>query len=141
MGSNAARLALLPVLGLVFCLALAACASDDKKDVDPNILPTNYKQEILDTMTGVLADPTNVREAFISEPALTPGSRDQRYTVCVRYNARNESRQYTGSKDRIGYFYGGHLNQLIEPDKDQCTKAAYKPFPELEKLCYAKTCN
>jgi hypothetical protein len=137
MGGHAARLGLLSALAM----ALAACMSDSKKAEDPNIFPANYKQEILDTLTSALADPTNVRDAFITEPALAAGSRDQRYTVCVRYNARDESRQYTGSKDRIGYFYGGHLNQLVETDKDQCAKAAYKPFPELEKICYAKKCN
>ena len=42
---------------------------------------------------------------------------------------------YEGSTDRIAYFYGGHLNQLIEASKEQCGNAAYKPFPELEKLC------
>jgi hypothetical protein len=141
MGNNAIRLSLLAVLGLALGLGLAACASDDKKEVDPNILPTNYKQEVIDTMMRLLVDPTNVRDAYISEPALTPVNRDQRYAVCVRYNARDQNRQYIGSKDRIGYFYGGRLNQLIEADKDQCTKAAYKPFPELEKLCYARSCN
>ena len=45
---------------------------------------------------------------------------------------------YTGSKDRIAYFYGGHLNQLVEATKEQCGNAAYKPFPELEKLCLAR---
>jgi hypothetical protein len=141
MGSNAARPVLLSVFGLALGLAISACTSDAQKEPDPNIFPANYKQEILDTMPDVLPDSSNIRDAFLSEPALTPGSRDQRYTVCVRFNARNESRQYVGRQDRIGYFFAGHLNQLIEPDKGQCANAAYKPFPELEKLCYAKKCN
>src|SRR5476651_804550 len=141
MGSHATRLALKSVLGLALGLALAACSSDATKEPDPNIFPANYKQEILDTMPDVLYDSGNIRDAFVSEPVLAPGSKDQRYTVCVRFNARNESRQYVGTKDRIGYFFAGHLNQLIEVDKGQCTNAAYKPFPELEKLCYAKKCN
>ena len=137
MGGNAAKLMLLSA----FAVTLAACTSDPYKAAEPNIVPTNYKQEILDTMASALVDPTNVRDAYITELALTPVNKDQRYTVCVRYNARDESRQYMGSKDRIGYFYGGHLNQLVEADKDQCAKAAYKPFPELEKLCYTKKCD
>jgi hypothetical protein len=141
MGNSAIRMVLLSAIGLALGSALAACASDDNKEPDPNILPTNYKQDVLDTMTRLLADPTNVRDAYISEPALTPGSQDKRYAICVRYNARNENRQYVGSKDRIGYFYAGRLNQLIEADKDQCARAAYKPFPELENLCRAKVCN
>ena len=128
---------------LLVALALAACSGDSKKDTDPepNILPTNYKQEILDTMTSLLADPTNVRDAFISEPVLSTSGREPRYTACVRSNSRNAARQYIGSTDRIAYFYGGHLNQLVEANKEQCGKAAYKPFPELEKLCQAKVCD
>ena len=127
----------------VSAIALAACSSDSKKNVDPdpNIFPTNYKQEVLDTMTRVLDDPTNVRDAYISEPVLRTAGHDQRYTVCVRYNARNLQRQYTGSKDRIGYFFGGHLSQLVETTPEQCSAAAYQPFPELEKLCLAKKCE
>jgi hypothetical protein len=124
-------------------LALAACSSDSKKDAEPepNIVPTNYKQEIIDTLSRTLDDPTNVREAFISEPVLRPAGKDERYTVCVRANARNLSRQYTGAKDRIGYFYGGHLNQLVDATKEQCGNAAYRPFPELEKLCLGNKCE
>ncbi len=137
MGRNAARLCLLAVLAL----ALAACASGDKTaDVDPNLFPTKYKDEILDTLRDTLANPTNVRDAYISDPALSPVGKDQRYTACVRYNAREAGPQYSGSTDRLAYFYGGHLNQLIEASKEQCGNAAYKPFPELEKLCQAKKC-
>ena len=80
-----------------------------------------------------------MRDAYISDPALSSVGKDQRYTACVRYNAR-ENGDYVGSTDRFAYFYGGHLNQLIEASKEQCGNAAYKPFPELEKLCQAKKC-
>jgi ABC-type Fe3+-hydroxamate transport system substrate-binding protein len=139
MRRNAMRACLLSGLA---ALALAACSSDSKKaEPDPNLAPVNYKQEIIDTLTRTLEDPTNVREAFISEPVLRPAGKEQRYTVCVRANSRNILRQYTGVKDRIGYFYGGHLNQLVEATKEQCGNAAYKPFPELEKLCLASKCE
>jgi hypothetical protein len=91
-------------------------------------------------MTNTLEDPTNIRDAFISEPALRQAGKEERYVVCVRSDSRNANRNYTGSKDRIGYFYAGHLNQLIDATKEQCGNAAYKPFPELEKLCQAKKC-
>jgi hypothetical protein len=91
-------------------------------------------------MTTSLEDPTNVRDAYISEPVLRRAGNDERYVVCVRSDSRDASRLYTGSKDRIAYFYGGHLNQLVEATKEQCGNAAYKPFPELEKLCQAKKC-
>lgn len=130
-----------PILFFALTAALAACTSAGKNDVEPNIFPTNYKQEILDTMMRSLADPTNVRDAFITEPVLRGAAKDQRYTVCVRSNSRNANRQYLGSVDRIGYFYGGHLNQLVEATREQCGNAPYKPFPELEALCLARKCE
>lgn len=121
---------------------LAACGSNDKASiVEPNIPPTGFKREILDTLQKTLDDPTNVHDAFISDPVLTPIGSDQRYTACVRYNPRDLNRTYLGNKERIAYFFGGHLNQLVEAEKGQCATAAYKPFPELEKLCYASKCN
>jgi hypothetical protein len=126
-------------------LALAGCGSSEylgkPKEVDPNIVPANYKKEIVDTLKGVLIDPTNVRDAFISEPALTAVGKDQRYAACVRLNSRGYHREYLGSKDRIAYFFGGHLNQLVDASKEQCGNAAYKPFPEVEKLCLGKSCE
>jgi hypothetical protein len=137
------RAAIRACLLLGLALALAACSSDSKKnaEADPNILPTNYKQEIVLTLTRTLDDPTNVREAAISEPELRTAGRDQRYTVCVRYNARDAAHRYVGIKERIGYFYAGHLNQLVEAAPEQCAKAAYKPFPELEKICLGSKCD
>ena len=122
-------------------LGVAACSSSSSKaPEDPNTFPANYKDEILLTMTNSLEDPTNVRDAYITEPILRRAGNDERYTVCVRSDSRNENKHYTGSKDRIAYFYAGHLNQLVEATKEQCANAPYKPFPELEKLCQAKKC-
>jgi hypothetical protein len=136
MIGNMARLALL----LAFGLALAACASADKEP-EANVFPANYKQEILDTLAKTLDVPIGTREAFITDPALIALNKEPRYTVCVRFNARNFDNTYSGSKDRVAFFYGGHLNQLVAADQGQCAKAAYKPFPELEKLCYTNKCN
>jgi hypothetical protein len=129
------------VTTMLMAALLAACADASKPAlVDPNTYPAAFKQEILDTLTRTLDDPTNVRDAFLSDPVLEKVGNDQRYTACVRYNARDLVHQYKGSTDRIAYFYGGHLNQLVEASPEQCGKAAYKPFPELEKLCLAKKC-
>ncbi|HET8544074.1 MAG TPA: hypothetical protein VFL68_06190 [Pseudolabrys sp.] len=121
-------------------VGLIGCSSSKQPEENPNIFPADYKNEILLTMTNTLEDPTNVRGAFISEPVLRQAGKEERYVVCVRSDARNANKHYTGSKDRIGYFYAGHLNQLIDASKEQCGNAAYKPFPELEKLCQAKKC-
>jgi hypothetical protein len=121
---------------------LAACSgsSSSTKEDDPNVFPAEYKKEILSALSTALDDPTNIRDAFISEPALVSTSGGQRYAVCVRYNARDLARRYVGSTDRIVYFYGGHLNQLVDATPEQCGKANYQRFPELEKLCLAAKC-
>lgn len=125
----------------VLALIIAGCSSSGKApEEDPNVFPSTYKDEILNTLTNLLDDPTNIRGAYISDPVLRTVGKDQRYTVCVRSDSRDVNRQYLGSKDRIGFFYGGRLNQLVEATKDQCGNAAYKPFPELEKLCQARKC-
>ena len=69
----------------VFALALAGCSSTGKApEENPNVFPSDYKDEILNTMTNLLDDPTNVRDAYISEPVLSTVGKDQRYTICVR---------------------------------------------------------
>ena len=136
MGRNAASWFLLSVLATAF----AACTPAKDPEADPNTVPANYKQEILTTLTSALEDPTNIREAYISDPVLTKVGAGQHYTACVRFNARDQNRNYIGSRERIAYFYAGHLNQLVEATKEQCGNAAYKPFPELEKLCQANKC-
>src|SRR5215475_5300113 len=122
-------------------LVLSACSASKKEpEENPNVFPADYKSEILTTMTSSLEDPTNVRNAYISEPVLRSAGREERYVVCVRSDSRNAYREYAGAKDRIAFFYGGHLNQLIDATKEQCGSAVYKPFPELEHLCQAKKC-
>ena len=62
-------------------LALAACAGTNPTEPNPNIVPANYKQEIIETLTRDLDDPTNVRDAYVTEPVLRQAGKDQRYTV------------------------------------------------------------
>jgi hypothetical protein len=123
-------------------MGLIGCSGSGSKqpEENPNVFPADYKNEILLTMTNTLEDPTNIRDAFISEPVLRQAGKEERYVICVRSDSRNANKHYTGSKDRIGYFYAGHLTQLVDASKEQCGNAAYKPFPELEKLCQAKKC-
>jgi hypothetical protein len=137
-----AKIAANACLLLALVVGLIGCSGSSSKqpEENPNIFPTDYNNEILNTMTTTLDNPTNVRGAFISEPVLRPAGKDERYVICVRSDSRNANGNYTGSKDRIGYFYAGHLNQLVDATQEQCGNAAYKPFPELEKLCQAKKC-
>lgn len=121
-------------------MVLAACSSSPKEP-DPNIYPKEYKAQILLELQRLLDDPTNVRDAYISEPALVTVNKEQRYRVCVRSNSRNLVKEYEGSKDRIAYFYAGFLNQLVEATPEQCGSAAYQPWPELQTLCFGKSCK
>ncbi|MGB7256801.1 MAG: hypothetical protein ACRECC_14635 [Pseudolabrys sp.] len=120
---------------------LAACSTDKPPVGVQNIFPAKYKDEILLTFPRLVADPTNVRDAYVTDPILNEGGPVKVYYACVRGNARNFNHEYTGSKDWVGYFYGGHLGQLVEAPPELCAKAAYKPFPELEKLCLGNTCK
>jgi hypothetical protein len=39
------------------------------------------------------------------------------------------------------YFLGGQINQFVKTTPEQCKWAAYKPFPELEKICMGEKCQ
>ena len=138
MSRCAASLCLLSALAMM----LAACSSDSKPE-NPNVFPKDYKKEIIATLKKLFAsnDTTRVSGALISDPALRPVGKDQLYTACVRYTAHGATPSEIGHAMRVAYFYGGHLNQLIEASQEQCGNAAYKPFPELEKYCVGTCCK
>jgi len=131
---------------LAASLALAGCGgvelsgwnvfykSSDPYKVDPNKYPIEYKNELLKFLRTDLSDPTNIRSAFLSDPALMQFGSENRYAVCLRYNARDGAGQYQGSKDRIAIFYGAQINQIRDATKEECATAVYRPFPELEAL-------
>jgi hypothetical protein len=103
---------------------------------EPNTPPVNYKAEIIAYLRNYLNDPTGVRGAFIAEPELRsiPGTPTQRYMVCLRFNAKDSTGKYEGSRDRLVAFLSGRLDTLVPARKEQCDKANWQPFPELEKL-------
>jgi hypothetical protein len=116
--------------------ACGACTSVEQAVVtsDPNIPPANYRAEILAFLRTYLNDPTRIRSAVISEPALRSTGRDDRYAVCLRFNARKNDGQYEGVRERIVFFLSGRLDTMVDAKRDQCAGAAYQPFPELEAL-------
>jgi hypothetical protein len=136
---HAASLFLLSALAA----AIAACAPDKVSKVETNIVPTHYKEEIIETLKKVFTGngTTSVSNAMISDPVLRPVGKEQHYTACVRYTAHDSAFNLTTNADRIAFFYGGHLNQLIEASQEQCGNAAYKPFTELDKVCLGKGCR
>jgi len=108
--------------------------SSDAWKVDPNKYPIEYKNELLKFLRTDLSDPSGVRSAFITDPTLIQFGSENRYAVCLRYNARDSGGQYQGSKDKIAIFYGAQINQIREATKEECGTAVYRPFPELEAM-------
>jgi len=145
MGKRAASLFLLCVVAA----AIAACSQDKNKaasQADSNVMPARYQTEIIETLREQIFaknDTTAVTGAMISEPALRPiaGGTEQHYVVCIRYTAHGTVYNVTANVERIGYFYAGHLNQLVETTGDECKGAAYKPFPDLDKACIGTGCK
>ena len=96
--------------------------------------PASYKAELLAFMRTYLNDPTNVREASISDPVQRAVAGARRYYVCVRYNARDSSGQYTGTADRVAFYLDGRFDRILERPQDFCQGVTYAAFPELERL-------
>lgn len=118
-------------------LSLGACGgvqNQAREAADPNFAPVNYKPDIQAFLRTYLNDPTKIRGAFISEPALMQIGGVQRYVSCLKFNARKSNGEYEGSKDRLVLFLSGRLDTMVMAKPDQCAKAVYQPFPEIERL-------
>jgi hypothetical protein len=128
-------------------LLLGACAHGHRGegggegDGEINAYPTDYKLEILAGMHAYLNDPTGIRDAAISQPALKPigksdlfNSAPTHYLVCVRFNPKKSATEYSGVREVAAIFIAGRFDQFIETPKEQCADAVYAPFPELERM-------
>ena len=144
IGAPAVRAPALRGLLAAGCLvALAGCDAAPK--VEENALPRTeeYKEAILDYVRSERTDPTGIRDASISVPALRTVSRDvTRYAVCFRYTAKSNSdtRRYDAPKEIAAVFYNGRISQFVAATPDLCGQAAYQPFPEMQRLCREKIC-
>lgn len=109
-------------------------------DPDINILPADYKRDILAAMHAYLNDPTGIRDAGIADPALKSVGNAKRYVVCLRFNAKTRfdakknSNEYAGLKETAAIFVAGRFDRFAETAREQCADATHTPFPELEKL-------
>jgi hypothetical protein len=129
-------------LGMMLVAALFDGCGHHDPDSDStsaiNTYPANYKADILGAMHAYLDNPTGIRDAAISEPALKTIGNTTRYTACLRFNAKkNGGNDYAGSKDIVAVFQVGRFDRFIEitkETKDTCTGVTYAPFPELQKL-------
>lgn len=127
-------------IGLGVAALLSGCASSESIVAETqggrgvNIPPANYRAEIVAYQRSYLNDPSGIRSAAISQPALkSVGNSTERYVVCVRFNAKNPNGAYAGVREHLAIFLAGKLDQM-GLTRDQCKDAAYEPFPELERL-------
>jgi hypothetical protein len=98
-----------------------------------NVYPRNYRAEILAYLRTYLNDPSDVHGAMASQPVLKPRGLGNRYQSCVRYGSAKDVRAGAPARDHLVIFADGKLESFLDA-KEECAKAAYEPFPELEKL-------
>jgi hypothetical protein len=128
-------------LTAILCAALAACSTPEpeysgretKGGASVNVYPEQYRGEILAYQRSYLNDPTGIRSAAISRPALKNVGVGDRYVACVRFNAKGPNGAYTGVREYLVIFLAGKLDQM-GVTREQCKDAGYEPFPELERL-------
>jgi hypothetical protein len=134
---------------VVLAAALAGCGSGqsrEEREARINVYPDNYRTDLLGALHAYVGDPTNIRDAYVSEPAVKPIGPQNRYAACVRFNAKNSDGRYTGSKDVLAIFVSGRFDQFVDvspqsaaanqanPLRELCAQADYKRFPELEAM-------
>jgi hypothetical protein len=122
---------------LASALALSACTvghligDDGNKADDPrNPRPVDYKSDIVAMLRVYLNNPTEIKDASVSEPML----QSRRYVVCLRLDSKRAGEAFSGVKEYVAVFLKGRLDQLIAAKPDQCSSADYQPFPEAETL-------
>jgi hypothetical protein len=126
-------------------VSLGACGHhqpDTTTENDINVYPNNYKSDILGAMHAYLNNPTGIRDAAISDPALKTVANVTRYTACLKFNAKKDSgNDYAGARTIAAVFQVGRFDRFVDGTnpketnaKDLCTGVTYAPFPELQKL-------
>jgi hypothetical protein len=126
---------------LLIAAVLAGCSAGErsfsgfetKGGESVNIVPANYRAEILAYQRSYLNDPTGIRNAAITQPTLKNVGIGERYVVCARFDAKGPGGGYIGLHEYLVIFLAGKLDQM-GVTRDQCVGANYQPFPELERL-------
>jgi hypothetical protein len=123
-------------LSLGVALLLGGCGHHLGADSDngANAYPANYKSDILGAMHAYLNNPTGIRDAALSEPAIKTLSGTTRYMACLKFNPKKNATDYAGIKEIAAVFLAGRFDQFVESTKEICAGVTYAPFPELQKL-------
>ncbi len=115
----------------VAAVALAGCSSfgygEAEKPVEPNVFPADYRTGL---MTFLQTNPfglVGAREASLSQPELKAFGNDNRYVACLQVAGPD------WRKNKMIVYFGGTINQFIDAG-DQCSGAAYQPYPELPAM-------
>jgi len=138
------------LVALALAMALAGCGasrSREEREERINVHPDNYRADLLAALHTYVNDPTNIRDAYLSDPAIKPLGTQNRYVACVRYNAKNSDGRYTGNREVLATFVAGRFDQFVDLQlnpanqssqatamKELCAQADYKRFPELEAM-------
>jgi hypothetical protein len=115
---------------LMLAVAVAGCSTKPTPTPlgDPNVLPTDYRNQIASFLSTVLVDRADFTNAQISPPVLQQVGSGEHYVVCLLFNGRSEHRE------KIVVYLAGTINQVVDAQQGQCTNAAYQPFTELAVL-------
>ena len=121
----------------LLAVPLANCAGNGhaRSDERANVYPENYRNDMIGFLHTYINDPTQVRDAAIADPVLrlVSGSPDrgnspldkisrsfergtgsqERYIVCVRFNAKDRDGRYTGLKNGNGGLHRRPLRALL----------------------------
>jgi hypothetical protein len=112
-----------------------------------------YKDDLPAFFRTYLNDPTDIRDAAISQPVLMKVDVVDRYIACVRYNAKKTGGQYGGVQTGAAVYIGGKFDTLVSLSRrggsgaaggsesserknlrDYCAAAAYEPLPEIMSI-------
>jgi hypothetical protein len=115
----------------LLALAVCACAHDKPKRIEDNAAPEDFRAQVVEQVRRQL-NPKNVRDAYIAEPVLKTSLPTPRFVSCLRFNATDSGGAYKGSRDYAAYFFAGKITQIVNASVEQCDKADYLPFPELQ---------
>jgi hypothetical protein len=125
-------------LAIALTLTLSACWGTSglfgaRETDEARNYPANYKADIIAFIRTYVNDPTNIRDAAVSEPSFQQVGSEDRFVACLRFNAKGPGGSYAGVKDNLVIFAAGRLDRMM-PAQNRCTGAAYEPFPELGRL-------
>ena len=100
-----------------------------------NVVPQDYKRDLMAFLRTYLNNPSQLRDAAVTQPFRKDVGPGERYVVCVRYNERKSDGKYGGVKDGLATFVSGKLDRYFDTPRETraiCKDLSYPPFPELQ---------